>query len=125
MTKRESNNEPLRIVEFLIPENDNDGNPLKREVYKQIQREIEELFGGWSIVGHEPMEGGWKNRDTGEHFQGRSWRYRVDIEAYRFEELDEYLAEIAARLGEEAIHRERLPQSEAKSIPAKRKKDKK
>lgn len=119
MVEEKEAEEALRIVDFLIPVSERGGKPYKREVYKQIQRELEERFGGWQIIGSEPSPGGWINPDTGEPEREPNWRYRVGITAARYDELDEYLSEVAARLGQHSIWRERYIGAEAGAIPAK------
>lgn len=93
------------VVQFLVPVFDRKGKPYPRDVQKDLQRELAERFGGWSLAADKPLPGAWRNPASGETEYDESWRYEVGIPAERLEELDEYLAELAHRLGQKAIWR--------------------
>ena len=98
-------NQSLQIIHFLIPVIDRDGRPYIRNVHKQIQRELEDRFGGWTLLSTEPLPGAWKAPDTGEVEYDESWPYEVGIPPERLQEFDDFLAAVAFRLGQKTIWR--------------------
>ena len=98
-------NESLQIIHFLIPVLDRDGRPYVRNVHKQIQGELEDRFGGWTLLSTEPLRGAWKAPNTGEVEYDESWSYEVGIPSERLQEFDDFLAAVAFRLGQKAIWR--------------------
>jgi len=70
-----------------------------------MRGKLEEQFGGWSLAAQEPLEGAWRNPDTGEVEHDASWRYEVGVAPEQLEKLDGYLADLALRLGQRAIWR--------------------
>jgi hypothetical protein len=93
------------IVHFLVPVVDRSGRPYKPSVYKNLQRELEQRFGGWSLAAPEPLRGAWRVPESDDVEYDDSWRYEVGIEPTRLAELDELLAVVAGRMGQKAIWR--------------------
>ena len=108
----------LLVVQFLVPTYDRKGKPYPRSVQKQLRRELEEQFDGWSLAAEKPLQGAWRNPRSGEIEYDVSWRYEVGIDPGRLAALDEYLAGLARRLGQKALWRVAFEGGEAKVIPA-------
>lgn len=106
------------IVQFLVPKYDREGRPYPRSAHQHLRRDLEETFDGWSSLGDAPLPGAWRNPESGEIEYDDSWRYEVGIASKRLAELDEYLAEIAHRLGQRAIWRVVYTGGKGKAIPA-------
>lgn len=106
------------VVQFLIPVYDRNGKPYRRSVHKQIRRDLEERFDGWSLAADKPLAGAWRNPELGEVEYDDSWRYEVGIAPDRLGELDDYLAELSHRLGQKALWRVVHAGGEGKVIPA-------
>lgn len=83
-----------------------------------MQRELEERFGGWSLAADRSLPGAWRNPTSGEVEYDESWRYEVGVRRDRLDEVDEYLARLADRLGQKAIWRVRYGKGEGKAIEA-------
>lgn len=112
-------NSELDIVHFQVPNCDREGNPYPRGVHKRIQAELEERFGGWSLIGGDPSWGGWVDPATKRRERDASWRYEVGIKPGEIGELDDFLSEVASRLGQKAIWRVLFGEARGRSIPAK------
>jgi hypothetical protein len=93
------------VVQFLVPIYDRGGRPYRRSVQKQVRRDLEDRFGGWSLAADKPLPGAWRNPASGQVEYDDSWRYEVGIAADRIGELDVYLGELAHRLGQKALWR--------------------
>ena len=93
------------VVQFLDPIYDRNGGPYSRDVLKRLQQELEERFDGWSLAADQPLPGAWRNPTSGQVEYDESWRYEVGVPRDRLDELDEYLARLADRLGQKAIWR--------------------
>ena len=106
------------VVHFLVPKYDRDGKPYRRSVHKKLRKDLEDLFDGWSSLGDKPLEGAWRNPESGEIEYDESWRYEVGIDPEQLEELDDYLAELAHHMGQKAIWRVLYKGGEGKAIPA-------
>ena len=117
MSRRGDDQSGLLIVHFLVPVADRSGRPYKRSVYKQLQLELEERFGGWSLAAPQPLRGAWCHPGSADVEYDDSWRYEVGIEPERLGELDEFLAGVAHRMGQRAIWRVAL-QGDGKAIAA-------
>ena len=107
------------VVQFLLPVYDRNGRPYRRSVQKQIRRDLEDLFDGWSLASDKALPGAWRNPASGEVEYDDSWRYEVGIASERLDELDSYLGELAHRLGQEALWRVVYTGGEGKVIVAK------
>ena len=103
-----------------MPVYDRSGKPYRRSVQKQLRHELEERFDGWSLAGDKPLEGAWRNPSSGMVEYDESWRYEVGIAPHRLAELDQYLGELARRLGQKALWRVVYAGGEGKVIPARR-----
>lgn len=119
MSETTEQNDDLIVVHFLIPVFDRKGNPYPRNLNKGLQGELEDRFGGWSLIGDKPAPGGWVNPETGEREEDLSLRYEVGIKANQINELDEFLSTIASKLGQEAIWRVIFGEARGKAIFAK------
>ena len=108
------------VVQFLVPVFDRAGKPYPRAAHKQLRRDLEERFDGWSLAAEKPLEGAWRNPATGDVEYDESWRYEVGIAADRLPELDRYLGELAYRLGQKAIWRVVYVAGEGKVVTARR-----
>lgn len=106
------------VVQFLVPVYDRDGKPYARSVQKEIRRELEDLFDGWSLAAEKPLPGAWRNPASGEVEYDDSWRYEVGFPPERLSELDDYLAALAHRLGQKALWRVVYAGGEGKVIDA-------
>jgi hypothetical protein len=95
----------ILVVQFLLPVYDRAGRPYPPEVHLRLQHDLERLFDGWSIASERPLEGAWRNPASGEVEYDASWRYEIGIAAARLVELDDFLAELAHRLGQKALWR--------------------
>ena len=105
-----SKNEPdtkdeVLVVQFLVPVYDRRGRPYLRSVHKQIRRDLENMFDGWSLAADRALPGAWRNPASGEVEYDDSWRYEVGVAAGRLGELDLYLGALAHRLGQKALWR--------------------
>jgi hypothetical protein len=49
----------MYLVQILLPEYDQDGTPLLRETYEEIQEELVSKFGGLTAYTRSPAEGIW------------------------------------------------------------------
>jgi len=108
----------LLVVQFLVPKCDRDGNPYPRSVHQDLRKDLEDSFDGWSSLGDQPLPGAWRNPASGEIEYDDSWRYEVGIASGRLQELDDYLADLAHRLGQKAIWRVVYEGGQGKAIPA-------
>lgn len=106
------------VVQFLVPVYDRSGKPYSLSVQKQIRRDLEDRFDGWSLAADRPLEGAWRNPESGEVEYDESWRYEIGISPDRLDELDSYLGELAHRLGQEALWRVVYAGGEGKVIVA-------
>jgi hypothetical protein len=119
MAKRKKKPEPqLLVVQFLVPKYDRSGKPYPRSVHEQLRKDLEDKFDGWSSLGDEPLPGAWRNPESGVVEYDESWRYEVGVASDRLVELDDYLGELAHRLGQKAIWRVLYAGGEGKVIPA-------
>lgn len=107
------------VVQFLVPIYDRKGKPYPRSVHKKLRRDLEDRFDGWSLAADKPLEGAWRNPESGEVEYDDSWRYEVGIDPPRLEELDRYLAELSHRLRQKALWRVAYAGGAGKVIPAK------
>jgi hypothetical protein len=114
-TKKEAR---VLVVQFLVPVYDREGRPYPRTVHKQVRRELEDRFDGWSLAADKPLAGAWRNPESGEVEYDESWRYEVGIAPARLDELDDYLGELSHRLGQKALWRVAYTGGEGKVIPA-------
>ncbi|MBI4820051.1 MAG: hypothetical protein HY791_27495 [Deltaproteobacteria bacterium] len=87
-------------------------------MHKQIRRDLENRFDGWSLVSDMPLTGAWRNPESGEVEYDTSWRYEVGIAPDRLAELDNYLSELSHRLGQKALWRVLYVGGEGKVILA-------
>ncbi len=117
-TERKKSEPETLVVHFLVPKFDRNGKPCRRSVHQRLRNDLEERFDGWSSLGDKPLPGAWSNPDSGEIEYDDSWRYEVGIAPERLAEFDEYLAELAHRLGQKAIWRVIYAGGEGKVIPA-------
>ena len=117
MERKKSGPEVL-VVHFLVPKFDRSGKPYPRSVHKNLRKNLEQRFGGWSSLGDKPLPGAWMNPDSGEIEYDESWRYEVGIAPKRLAELDEYLAELAYHLKQKAVWRVTYAGGEGRVIPA-------
>ncbi len=106
------------VVQFLVPVYDRDGNPYRRSIQKQIRRDLEDRFDGWSLAADKPLPGAWRNPASGEMEFDDSWRYELGIAQGRLDELDAYLGELAHHLGQKALWRVVYAGGEGKVIAA-------
>lgn len=121
MGKRSRKPEPARlVVQFLVPVFDRAGKPYPRSVRNRLRSELEVRFDGWSLAGDKPLPGAWRNPASDDVEYDDSWRYELGIAPDRLPELDEYLAELAHRLGQRAIWRVVYAGGEGKAIGARR-----
>jgi hypothetical protein len=118
MTGEAEHRTQVLVVQFLVPVYDRKGKPYRRSVQKQVRRDLEDRFDGWSLAGDRPLEGAWRNPSSGMVEHDESWRYEIGIAPHRLAELDEYLGELAHRLGQKAIWRVVYAGGEGKVIPA-------
>ena len=51
----------MHLVQVLLPMYDNDGNPLPRDLYRQVVTELSERFGGLTAHTRAPAEGLWRD----------------------------------------------------------------
>ena len=116
MAKRPKSRPKQLVVQFLVPVYDRAGKPYPRAVHERVRRELEERFDGWSLAGDKPLPGAWRNPASWEVEYDDSWRYEVGIASERLTELDDYLAELAHRLGQKAIWRVLYAGGEGKVI---------
>ena len=110
--------ERVLVVQFLVPVYDRAGKPYRRSVHKEIRRDLEDRFDGWSLAADKPLAGAWRNPASGEVEYDESWRYEVGVDPDRLGELDEYLGQLAHRLGQKAIWRVVYAGGEGKVILA-------
>ncbi|HVE82722.1 MAG TPA: hypothetical protein VND93_07730 [Myxococcales bacterium] len=108
----------ILVVQFLVPVYDRKGRPYPRSVHKQIRRDLEDHFDGWSLAADRPLTGAWRNPESGEVEYDDSWRYEVGIAPDRLTELDDYLAALSYRLGQKALWRVAYAGGEGKVVPA-------
>lgn len=108
------------VVQFLIPVFDREGKPYPRSVQKEIRRELEDRFDGWSLAGDKPLPGAWRNPTSGDVEYDNSWRYEVGFPPDRLAELDDYLGQLAHRLGQRALWRVVYAGGEGKVVVARR-----
>jgi hypothetical protein len=106
------------VVQFLVPVYDRGGHPYRRSIHRQVRRDLEDRFDGWSLAADKPLPGAWRNPASGEVECDDSWRYEVGIASDRLQELDAYLGELAHRLGQEALWRVVYAGGEGKVIAA-------
>ena len=85
----------MHLVQILLPLYDNDGQPIARERYAQVRRELTGRFGGLTAFTRAPAEGLWQEngkatvRDDIVVFEvmaaelDKAWwrRYRQELEA--------------------------------------------
>jgi hypothetical protein len=109
----------ILVVQLLVPIYDREGKPYPRSVQYKIRRDLEHKFDGWSLAADKPLGGAWRNPESGQVEYDVSWRYEIGIDFVRLDELDEYLAELAHRLGQKALWRVAYAGGEGKVIPAK------
>lgn len=120
MTERENEKDvEVLVVQFLVPVYDRDGKPYLRSIQKQIRRDLEERFDGWSLASDKPLPGAWRNPASGEVEYDDSWRYELGIDPERLDELDDYLGDLSHRLGQKALWRVVYSQGEGKVVVAK------
>lgn len=110
----------LLVVQFLVPKCDRAGDPYPRATYERLRRGLESRFGGWSSLGDEPLPGAWRNPKTGEMEYDESWRYEVGVLSDALAVLDDFLADLAYRLGQKAIWRVVYKGGQSQAIPARR-----
>ena len=110
----------ILVVQFLVPVYDRLGKPYPRSVLKELQRYLENHFEGWSLAADKPLTGAWRNPASGEIEYDDSWRYEVGIDPARLADLDEYLGDLAHKLGQKALWRVAYAGGEGKVIPARR-----
>ena len=110
--------ELVLVVQFLVPVYDRDGKPYGRSVQKQIRRDLEDRFDGWSLASDKPLPGAWRNPESGDVEYDDSWRYEVGIAPGNLNQLDSYLAELAHRLGQKALWRVAYGGGEGKVVVA-------
>jgi len=107
------------VVHFLVPVHDRRGKRYAHAARIWLRRDLGARFGGWSLVSDKPLEGAWRNPESGEIEYDASWRYEIGIDPSRLDELDAYLGELAYRLGQKAIWRVAYAGGEGRAIPAK------
>lgn len=105
-------------VQFLIPVFDRQGRRYARSVHTQLRHDLNEKFGGWSLAAKRPLQGAWRNPESGEVEYDESWRYEVGIDSLRLHELDEYLGELAHRLDQKALWRIAYAGGSGRAVPA-------
>lgn len=49
----------MHLVQVLLPVYDNDGDPLPRELYREVRGELTARFGGLTAYTRAPAEGLW------------------------------------------------------------------
>lgn len=118
MTTPQQPEPEMLVVQFLVPVYDRNRKPYPRSVQKRLRKDLEERFDGWSLAGDKPLPGAWRNPASGEVEYDDSWRYEIGVAPDRLAELDDYLAELAHRLGQKAIWRVLYAAGEGKVIPA-------
>lgn len=108
------------VVQFLIPVYDRRGRPYPRSVRHGIQHDLEDRYDGWSLAADRPLEGAWRNPESGDIEYDESWRYEVGISPSRLGDFDDYLADLSRRLDQKALWRVVYLGGEGKVIPAKK-----
>jgi hypothetical protein len=58
-----SGNQPVHLVQILLPLYDNAGAPLPRELFATVREELTAAFGGLTVFSRAPAEGLWKDGD--------------------------------------------------------------
>src|SRR4051794_18920302 len=54
----------MYLIQLLLPLNDNDGRPHKRQLFRTIAAELTDKFGGLTAHTRVPAEGLWKDNES-------------------------------------------------------------
>lgn len=52
------------LVQILLPLSDNDGNPFPAEIFRALQTELTNRFGGLTAYSRAPAKGVWSHDDA-------------------------------------------------------------
>ena len=55
----------MRLIQLLLPLYDNDGKPAAPSLFREVQADLTEKFGGLTAYSRAPAEGRW--REDGTH----------------------------------------------------------
>ena len=89
----------MKKATFIIPKQDNEGNKFPKTTVLEIQRDILELYGGYTV---RSVEGGWMD-EAGKVYQEHNWEYTVVLEDSELEALVDWLEKMKVILRQEAM----------------------
>jgi len=55
--------DPMHLIQILLPTADNAGQPLPRSLFTQLRYELTDRFGGVTVYSRGPAEGFWEGED--------------------------------------------------------------
>jgi hypothetical protein len=90
---------------LLVPTRFNDGRPITKKELSHIQNELFLLAGGYTIAGK--VRGAYRMRD-GSRQADESWCFWIVLPQEDEPHLKKLVADIGARLGQEAMYLERV-----------------
>lgn len=93
---------------FNLPLTDNTGKPIDPEVVVELQRELLDLFGGFTI--HPTSQGRWQSRE-GKVYQDEVLVYEVAVPENEIPLLREVVSQLGRRLGQLAMYFDAPPPS--------------
>lgn len=98
----------LSPCRFNLPLTDNTGQPIAPEVVVDLQRELLDLFGGFTI--HPTSQGRWQSRE-GKVYQDEVLVYEVAVPKDKIPLLREAVCQLGRRLGQLAMYFDAPPPS--------------
>ena len=89
----------MKKATFIIPKQDNDGNKFPKTTILEIQRDILEQYGGYTV---RSVQGGWMDGD-GKVYQEQNWEYTVVLDESQLKGLASWLEKMKLVLRQEAM----------------------
>jgi hypothetical protein len=89
----------MKRATFTIPKQDNEGRTFPKTTILEIQRNILETYGGYTV---RSVHGGWMDGD-GKVYQEQNFEYTVVLEEHQLKDLKNWLEKMKAVLRQEAM----------------------
>jgi hypothetical protein len=89
----------MQKATFIIPKLGNDGQPFPAKVLAELQHDILDMFGGYTV---RDVQGAWLG-DDGKTYYDTSWEYTVVMEEVKIVDLINWLGKAKDLLSQQAM----------------------
>lgn len=93
----------MKLVQLLLPLNDNNGNKFAHEIFTDIKEQLTQKYKGVTAFSQTPAEGLWKDKDSADLSKDHVVLYEVMVEEFDREWWSSFTRQLENLLKQEKI----------------------